>query len=267
MSVLPVKAWQRPLLGAIAAGALFFVPSGAEAATFNVGGLRFSESAGDFRLTNGFVSNGRAVLLQEVFGPNVDLSVAVRGLADLGILGFRIDSIVTNSTGTPWQFYDFELQQSFGTPSPEADGLSFAQGRANLRPFTSSRFSSVDEVTDVRDFINFSGGIVNPGETVRFSYVITDTTPTDLFFIRQRPNFVPGGTGFVQVPPPAPEPPVTPLPVTPPSPPTPPVPTPIEVPEDTENPVAVPEPTGALVLLMSSILSILSLRRTPSSNI
>ncbi|MGP1375691.1 MAG: hypothetical protein ACTS3T_22895, partial [Almyronema sp.] len=210
------------VLSAIAIGSMFWGSLPAKAATFNIGGLRFSEASGDFRLTNGFVQDGRAVLFQEVFGPNVDLSVAVRGMRDLGILGFRIESIVTNLTGTPWAFYDFELQEIFGTPSPEADGLSFGQGITNVRPFRSDRLRSVDEVTDVRDFVNFSNGVVNPGETVRFNYVITDRVPNDLFYIRQRPNFVPGGTGFIQIPPPAPPPPPTPIP--PPPPPEPPAP-------------------------------------------
>ncbi len=66
--------------------------------------------------------------------------------------------------------------------SADGDGLSFAQGAALLRPWTSDIFATVDEVTDIRDFINFSSGSVMDGEIVTFNYVITDNSPIGLFY-------------------------------------------------------------------------------------
>ena len=82
-----------------------------------------------------------------------------------------------------------ELQEILGTPSPDGDGLSFAQGCVTCRPFMSDIFSTVDEVIDVRDYVNFSDGIVSAGATVEFFLAITDSSPIDTFYLRQRPNF------------------------------------------------------------------------------
>jgi hypothetical protein len=139
--------------------------------------------------------------------------MSIDGFPQLNTLGFRIQTLVTNLTGSPWIFFDNELRENINIPSPENDGLSFAQGIDTVRPFLSNRFSRADEVTDVRDFINYSRGVVAPGDTVAFQFAITDRSPVNRFYLLERPNFAPGGTGFVAVPPPAPPaPPVPPAP-------------------------------------------------------
>lgn len=193
--------------------------SSVQAAALRLGPLVFSEAGGDFVLTNGRVEVDRFVLEQEVYGPNVNLFIAIDGLRsacpDRGGCFFNVLSFVTNRTGSPWIFFDHELQEIYGVQSPEADGLSFAQGINQVRPFTSDRYARVDEVTDVRDFVNFSAGVVAPGERVAFRYVIADTTPINRFYLLQRPNFQVGGVGFVQPPPPVVPDPVIPVPVVP----------------------------------------------------
>ena len=114
-------------------------------------------------------------------------------------------------------------------------------------------------MTDVRDFVNFTGGVINPNQTVTFRYFILDNSPTDLFFLRQRPNFAPGGVGIVAPPPlsqPAPAPPLPPTtPVEPPAvppilePPVTPPTTPEGIPEEPLSAVQVPEP-GVLIGLL-----------------
>lgn len=204
---------------AVIAAVLTFT-SQAEAATLRIGGLKFREESGDFRITGGKLSSDFYTINQEVTGPNVNLLMRIDGLADLyddeGVTGFRVQSVVTNLTGTPWVFFDHELQERKGRPSPEEDGLSFAQGMNFLRPFTSDKLPHADEITDVRDFINYSGGVVNPGETVRFLYAINDNSPENRFYLLERPNFKPGATGGFVTPPPVTPPPVTLPPVTPP---------------------------------------------------
>ncbi|MEO0868077.1 MAG: hypothetical protein AAFY17_06430 [Cyanobacteria bacterium J06642_11] len=182
----------------------------AKAASITLGDFTFSEAAGDFIITGGEVTPDVFRIFQDVTGPDIDLFMSIEGLLDSDFLGFRFESVLTNLTNTPWVFFDHELQEELGTPSSEQDGLSFAQKLQAFRPFTSSAFSVVDEVTDVRDFVNFSDGVVNPNETVSFRYVILDNDPNDTFFLRQRPNFAPGGVGVVNpdpvVPPDAPSP-------------------------------------------------------------
>jgi hypothetical protein len=195
---------------AVAIATAMALSSGAaQAASLRLGDLTFGEVAGDFQITGGSIDNSFYTIRQSVFGPNINLLMSIDGFPSLyPYIGVRVQTMVTNNTGTPWIFFDNELRENTNIPSPEQDGLSFAQGIGSVRPFTSDRFSRADEVTDVRDFINFSNGTVNPGETVTFRFAITDRSPISRFYLLERPNFAPGGTGFVTVPP-----------VTPPSPP------------------------------------------------
>ena len=228
----------------------------AKAASLVLENLTFTEVSGDFTITGGTRTQDSLRIFQDVTGPNIDLFTSIEGLASTNFIGFRLESVVTNRTDTPWVFFDHELQEQLGVSSPEEDGLSFAQGIPSVRP-TSNVFSVVDEVTDVRDFVNFTDGVVNPNETVLFRYFVLDNAPNDLFFLRQRPNFAPGGVGVVAPPAPPPTPP--PAPPTPVSAPAPPVTSPpggsppVNRPEPIEQPspiAKVPEP-GMLIGLLS----------------
>lgn len=279
-----------PLLATIALMATVSIAPEAQAAALRLGRLEFSENSGDFRIVGGSRSSDTYTIQQEVFGPNVNLYMNIRGFRDLFRDGGAIwvQSIVTNLTGVPWILFDHELQERKGRPSPEEDGLSFAQGFASIRPFPSNRFSRTEEEISARDFVNFSGGIVQPGDTVTFLYAINDNSPINRFYLLQRPNFAPDASGFVQPPPPPPpsppivqppvvqppvvqppvvEPPVVPPPVveppiTQPQPPTPqpspsvpaepivPLPNP-PISSDPEKVAAIPEPTTVLGVLVA----------------
>ena len=170
------------------------------AAPITINGLTFTEVSANVQITSGSGTGSVAdpiVLHENVSG--LDVTMSIEGLIGFGNLtqsghaaGFALQKVVTNLTSAAWNFYDHELQETLGVPSGEGDGLSFAQGCASCRPFTSNMFTIVDEIIDVRDYVNFSGGIVNPGETVTFNIMITDNTPLDIFYLRQRPDFEPG---------------------------------------------------------------------------
>ncbi|MEM6251796.1 MAG: hypothetical protein AAF821_02635 [Cyanobacteria bacterium P01_D01_bin.156] len=224
-------------------------------------GLVFSEASDNFEITDVMgtgTSNDPFVIHQDVWG--LDISLAIDGLPQarqhsvFDRPGFAVSIVARNLTGAFWRFYDHELQEIQGLASHENDGLSFAQAIAPARPYTSTHYSRADEITDIRDFINFYRGAgVNPGETVRFNYFVTDTIPNSRFYIRQRPDYRPNET---------PTPPIAPIlepPVSPPAQPSSPV-TAISTPAETLPPVAsipatqvtpsplstqaVPEPTG-----------------------
>lgn len=162
-------------------------------------GLIFSAASSSFDITD-VTGHGTLadpfVVYQDVRG--LDISLAISALANsskhsiFNRPGFAISIVARNLTGAFWRFYDHELQETAGYASGENDGLSFAQGIGPVRPYTSSHYEQADEVTDVRDFINFyQGAGVNPGETVRFNYFVTDTIPNQRFYIRQRPDYRP----------------------------------------------------------------------------
>jgi hypothetical protein len=178
--------------------ALFGAAGMAQALTVN--GLTFTEMSGDLALTSGSGVgnlNSPIVLYEDVTG--LDVTMSIEGLIEFGNLtgsphttGFWLEKHVTNLTGEAWTYYDHELQEILGTPSAEGDGLSFAQGWSAGRPWYSDELPVVDEITDVRDYVNFSGGTVDIGETVVFRYAITDNSPVEMFYLRQRPNYVSG---------------------------------------------------------------------------
>ncbi|MEL7506099.1 MAG: hypothetical protein AAFN42_02115 [Cyanobacteria bacterium J06554_1] len=160
-------------------------------------GLLFSEASSSFKITDVTGLGTTAdpfVVYQDVWG--LDISLAISGLTNakhqsvFNRPGFAISIVSRNLTGAFWRFYDHELQETAGYASGENDGLSFGQGIGPVRPYTSDRYARADEVTDVRDFINFYQGTgVSPGEYVRFNYFVTDTIPNHLFYIRQRPDY------------------------------------------------------------------------------
>jgi hypothetical protein len=169
-------------------------------ASVSTAGLTFSEETGAFTLLSASGTGSAAdpiILTEEVTG--LDVTMSIRGLTEAfgnpaatgHLTGFYLRKIVKNLTGQAWDFYDHELQEVLGIASTDGDGLSFADGAGLV--FSSDKFSIVDQITDVRDFINFSGGSVADGETVTFNYVITDNSPISPFYLRQRPNFRPGG--------------------------------------------------------------------------
>lgn len=165
-------------------------------------GLIFSPASSDFTITN-VTGNGTLedpfVIYQDVLGLDISLAIDKLGVSThLSIFnrpGFALRVVSRNLTGAFWRFYDHELQETAGFASGENDGLSFAQGIDAVRPYISSHYDQTDEVTDVRDFINFHQGRgVDLGETVQFDYVITDTIPNQQFYIRQRPDYRPEAT-------------------------------------------------------------------------
>jgi len=188
------------LIGSLSALALLLVAvPQAPAAPVSTGGLTFSELSGDFVLNNasGIGSSGDPIVLTEsISGPDLDLfiQVDVEVLPDfINDAGFFMTKIVTNNSGVDWEYFDLELQSVLGTPSTEGDGLSFDQANFGpSRPFTSDVYTIVDEVTDVRDFVNYSGGVVASGATVTMNFAITDFGPNNPFYLLQRPNFLPG---------------------------------------------------------------------------
>lgn len=262
-----MNAFTCRVFTAIAVSSAILSATSAQAVSLNIGGLRFSEISGNFSIVNGRVDpDGFYTIQQNVYGPDTNLYMSIDGFPRLcprcSYAGIGFQSVLTNMTGTPWLFVDHELQETYGTPSPEADGLSFGQFLPQFRPFTSTRFSTSEEEIDVRDYVNFSGGIVAPGDSVLFRYIFTDTTPLNRFFLLQRPNFQPRVGLIDPTPPPEPvqvvipEPPPIQPPLVPPIPVVQ-VPVPIVELAPVENSsAAVPEPTTVLGALMFGAIAI-----------
>jgi hypothetical protein len=101
-------------------------------------------------------------------------------------VGFALTKLVRNGTGQPWSLFNLELREFFDRESPFGDGLSFGQATDAGRPFRSDRFVETLETTEPFDGVQFSSGLVAPGDTVTASVVITDTTPRWEFYLLQK---------------------------------------------------------------------------------
>lgn len=156
-----------------------------------------------------FSVSGTLIIINESWtgsGPGV---LQISGM-DAGV-DYTVEKRITNSTGTDWSRFANELldpDNGVGSnddldPKPYAsfipagfttsndfDGLSFAQGSGI--PRTSLAFSTVfsDELTDARDFIDFStGSVLGTGGTDTISFGLRDNAAANQpFLLFQRPN-------------------------------------------------------------------------------
>jgi hypothetical protein len=183
-------------LGALVVGLGLAVGDSAGAEPITLHGLTFSDELGGMRLERGWGSGSLDdpfVLVEEITndGPAI---LIVRGMTHRfgnrirshHEVGFALTKLVRNGTGQAWSLFHLELREFFDHPSPFGDGLSFGQASAAGRPFRSDRFADNLDTREPFDGVQFFGGLVEPGETVALSVVVTDTTPRWEFYLLQK---------------------------------------------------------------------------------
>lgn len=193
------SAWRGPTaaLAGAAALAVWLIAGAAEAETFHVGGLTFSDALGGFRILD--VSGSGTlddpfVVVEEVTDGNAAI-LTVSGLSGgygnrIGshhLSGFALTKVVINRTATAWSRYEVELREVLENQSPYGDGLSFGQGGTVGRPFLATGFAGNQEIDEPYDSVVFGRGLVRPGEAATLTLVITDTTPASPFYVVQAP--------------------------------------------------------------------------------
>jgi hypothetical protein len=158
-------------------------------------GLTFSDELGGFDIVHAS-GNGSLedpfVLVENITGDGPAI-LTIRGMTHRfgnrirshHDVGFALTKIVRNRTKRPWSLFNLELREFLDRASPFGDGLSFGQASEAGRPFRSDRFTEVLETTEPFDGVQFFGGLVQPGESVAVSVVITDTTPAWTFYLLQ----------------------------------------------------------------------------------
>jgi hypothetical protein len=80
-----------------------------------------------------------------------------------------------------------ELREIETRHSPYEDGLSFAQNTVVASAFTGSTFPNLQRFDEPQDTLGFSGKAVPPGESAEFSFLITDMSPVERFYLFQEP--------------------------------------------------------------------------------
>ena len=71
--------------------------------------------------------------------------------------------------------------------SSDRDGLSFAQNTVIAGAFTASSFPDLQRYDEPQDTLGFSGSTVKPGESAQFSFLVTDMSPVEKFYLFQEP--------------------------------------------------------------------------------
>jgi hypothetical protein len=182
--------------GALVVGLRIAAAGGAGAEPITLDGLTFSDELGGVRLERGWGSGSLEdpfVLVEEIIsdGPAI---LIVRGMSHRfgnrirshHEVGFALTKLVRNGTSQPWSLFNLELREFFDRESPFGDGLSFGQASDAGRPFRSDRFAEHLDTLEPFDGVQFFGGLIEPGETVALSVVVTDTTPRWEFYLLQK---------------------------------------------------------------------------------
>ncbi|WP_119303256.1 hypothetical protein [Dongia deserti] len=133
------------------------------------------------------------VIVEDVTGPRQAI-LTIRGLKRVGnrigthhIAGIAVTKIVFNRSEGVWQNYQLELREILTRHSPYEDGLSFAQNTVIAGAFTASSFPNLQRFDEPQDTLGFSGKSVPPGESAQFSFLITDMSPVERFYLFQEP--------------------------------------------------------------------------------
>ena len=152
---------------------------------------------------------GNTITIEEVWSSANPGFLEISGL-DAGI-DYTIVKEITNNSGVAWtsmanelldpddDLNDSDLEDvlpypafvpSGFTTSNDNDGLSFAQGSGLPRTSVVFPNLTVDEVSDVRDFLDFFGASLADGGTDTISYGLRDFFPSDNepFLLSERPN-------------------------------------------------------------------------------
>ncbi len=178
------------------AGALLLWAGVATGAPVVLEGLTFSDEEGGFVIRGG---SGRGTP-QQPFVISEDITadgpavLVIRGLrASFGnragtpqATGFVLVKVIRNLTRNAWTSLDLELREIETEPSTYEDGLSFDQSEGSRRRFASDRFTEMYQTDEPRDYVLFSGAVIQPGETVTVRVVVTDYSPVFEFYLLQR---------------------------------------------------------------------------------
>ncbi|HEY1385831.1 MAG TPA: hypothetical protein VGF43_19555 [Dongiaceae bacterium] len=159
-------------------------------------GMSFSDELGGFTLKSvtGHGSLDDPYVVTEVVPGSQQAILVIRGMKLAGnrigthhIAGIAVTKIVINGSKDNWQNYQLELREVLSRHSPYEDGLSFAQNTVIAGSFTTSSFPDLQRFDEPQDTLGWSGKTIAPGESASFTFLITDMSPVEKFYLVQQP--------------------------------------------------------------------------------
>lgn len=163
------------------------------------GAYSFSDELGGFRIRSiGGVGTKTdpIVIGEELYSAN-PVTLVIRATKPLrafdssgnyanGFLHIKLQ--VLNASNLAWVEFEFELQEILNEPSLFGDGLSFDQRRSDGKAISSDSFSGFSRDFEPYDRLLFRSGNIDPEKTGEFGLLITDYTPTSVFYLVQDPR-------------------------------------------------------------------------------
>lgn len=168
----------------------------AHAASFEAGGLIFSDELGGFRLVSarGEGTSADPIILVEELTSLRPAVLTIRPAMTspsrsirLGVLRRSLIKVVINRSARRWSGFDLELRDPKGEASLFSDGLSFDQPSLKREPLSSDRFSDNQIQDEPYDRLRFDHGSVAAEEIVRLSFSIVDVNSLPIFYLAQEP--------------------------------------------------------------------------------
>ena len=177
--------------------ALFLIASPAAGGSIIHEGISFSDEGGDFtilKVTGTGSLTDPFVVVENITGKNPIL--IIRGLDErfgnrIGSntpFGMALVKLAVNHSGLPWYGYRIEVRSRLKSPSPDSDGVSFAQGWDGRQTMGSNGFHYLMVTDTPYDALNFSDGWIEENNSVSFSVFITDLRLKPEIYLLQEPE-------------------------------------------------------------------------------
>lgn len=159
----------------------------------------FSDELGGFSIVavSGIGTRSDPVMVSKIVRTHASATMIIRATRPINAFGqagfFSTGTIhivldILNDTGVPWVGFELELQEEYEQPSDYGDGLSFDQRRQEELGVFSSAFAHVRRDFEPFDRLLFEQGALNPLARARFRFLVTDMTPTSVFYIKFDPR-------------------------------------------------------------------------------
>ena len=186
-----------PLLNKRLALALFLMASPAAAGSITHEGISFSDESGDFTILNVTGTGSLAdpfVVVEDITGKEPIL--IIRGLDErfgnrIGSnspFGMALVKLAVNHSGLAWYGYRIEVRSRPISPSPDSDGVSFAQGWGKRQTMGSNGFRHLVVTDTPYDALNFDDGWIDESHSVSFRIFITDLRLKPEIYLVQEPE-------------------------------------------------------------------------------
>jgi len=163
------------------------------------GAYSFSDELGGFRIRSASGTGTKAdpiVIGEELYSAS-PVTLVIRATKPIRAFDFSgeyangfiyLRMQVMNASDLGWVEFEFELQEILGEPSLFGDGLSFDQRRSDAEAISSSSFAHFDRDFEPYDRLLFTNGKIDPRRIGSFGFLVTDYTPTSIFYLVQDPR-------------------------------------------------------------------------------